>query len=160
MAQRTIFTLGYQKRAIEEYVAVLQEAGVRVVVDVRETAWSHKPGFSKSALEGRLSAAGIEYRHAAFAGNPKELRKTAESHEACLTAYAAFLSDHPDVLVEFGTLIEELLDSERYVCLLCYERHPDDCHRSILLEQWMAETESPPTVEHLGKEGAERFLTG
>ncbi len=43
----TLFTLGYQQRSLDEFVALLLEASIDVLVDVRETAWSHKPGFSK-----------------------------------------------------------------------------------------------------------------
>jgi uncharacterized protein (DUF488 family) len=60
---------------------------VDVLVDVRETAWSHKPGFSKRGLEGALRVHGIAYVHARFAGNPKGLRVGAASHEECLRLY-------------------------------------------------------------------------
>ena len=61
---RTLFTLGYEQRTIEEFVRMLEDAGVGVLVDVRETPWSHKPGFSKRGLAEHLEAAGIEYVHA------------------------------------------------------------------------------------------------
>src|SRR5205823_6116594 len=70
----TLYTLGYQQRSIDEFVEILDESGIDVLVDVRETAWSHKPGFSKSGFASALAARGIEYVHAEFAGNPKWLR--------------------------------------------------------------------------------------
>src|SRR5450756_497309 len=48
--RNVLFTLGYQQRTITEFVALAREACVDVIIDVRETAWSHKPGFSKAAL--------------------------------------------------------------------------------------------------------------
>lgn len=69
-----IFTLGYQQRSIDEFVALARDAGVQVLIDVSETAWSHKKGFSKSAFAAAFSSVAIEYIHAQFAGNPKWLR--------------------------------------------------------------------------------------
>ena len=45
-------TIGYEKRSLDEYIDLLLANGVEVVLDVRETAWSHKPGFSKTAFSG------------------------------------------------------------------------------------------------------------
>jgi uncharacterized protein (DUF488 family) len=83
----TLYTLGYQQRSIDEFVEILDESAINVLVDVRETAWSHKPGFSKSGFATALAARGIEYVHADFAGNPKWLRSNANSHGECLEWY-------------------------------------------------------------------------
>ena len=91
-----LFTLGYEKRSIDEFVELLCEAGVTVLVDVRETAWSHKPGFSKTALGAALAVAGIAYAHAPFAGNPKSLRDVATSHAECLSRYRRYLAARPE----------------------------------------------------------------
>ena len=53
----TIHTLGYEKRDLAAYIAPLKRAGVSALVDVRETAWSHKPGFSKTAFRAGTSLA-------------------------------------------------------------------------------------------------------
>src|SRR5215471_6213849 len=37
-----LFTLGFDKRDLEEYLALLRQAGIDVVVDVRDVPWSHK----------------------------------------------------------------------------------------------------------------------
>ncbi|MGH7510306.1 MAG: hypothetical protein ACREMZ_12670 [Gemmatimonadales bacterium] len=38
----TLLTLGYEKRSIDEFVRLLKQATVDVLLDVRETAWSHQ----------------------------------------------------------------------------------------------------------------------
>ncbi|MHB1329333.1 MAG: DUF488 family protein [Gemmatimonadales bacterium] len=43
----SLCTIGYEKRSLDEFSELLRSSGVEVVLDVRETAWSHKPGFSK-----------------------------------------------------------------------------------------------------------------
>lgn len=144
-------------RSLSQFIEELTVAGVDVVVDVRENAWSYKAGFSKRAFSEGLAASGIEYVHARFAGNPKEIRDAAESHEACLNAYAAYLSTRPVILEELTQLLAPMLEAGKRPCLVCYERHPADCHRSVLLAQWVRALGTRVSVEHLAPEGAERF---
>ena len=152
-----IYTLGYQQRTIEEFVALACEAGVEIIIDVRETAWSHKPGFSKSAFVTALEAVGIQYVHAAFAGNPKWLRENADSHAECLSWYAWYLAEFDEVMDAFDALVKEVIGSGRRAALTCFERHADDCHRSILAERW-AERGRAREVRHLATDGCRRMI--
>jgi uncharacterized protein (DUF488 family) len=153
----TLFTIGYEKRSIEEYVALLIDAGVTIVVDVRETAWSHKPGFSKTRFRDTLAAVGITYLHAPWAGNPKTLRDRASSHEECISNYRRFLAHNPMVVREFDRFLARLASFGHAVALTCFERHPDDCHRSVLAEVW---GQLPGrAVEHLAPSGCARLIS-
>jgi uncharacterized protein (DUF488 family) len=149
-----LFTVGYQLRPPEDLLAHLSKAGVDVVIDVRETAWSHVPAYRSSTLARALAAKGIQYVHAQFAGNPKRLRDAAESHEECLELYREYLEENPDIALQFADLLRELGKQNLRGCLLCYERHPDDCHRHLLLEAVGIEE----TVGHIDPNGAPRFL--
>ena len=153
----TLFTLGYQQRTIDDFVEILREADIDVLVDVRETAWSHKPGFSKSAFEAALSAAGIEYVHANFAGNPKWLRANADSHRECLDWYAWYLTEFGEIVPAFDDLVNQYQAAGKRVCVTCFERHADDCHRAILADQWRARGKR--AVSHLAIDGCARLLT-
>jgi uncharacterized protein (DUF488 family) len=155
---RCVFTLGYQARSLEEYVQALLAERIQVLVDVRETAWSRKPGFSKSALQQRLQQAGIEYVHARFVGNPKAIRAHAPTHADCLAGYQEHLTANEELLIQFEALMLAWLAAGLRVCLLCYERHPDDCHRSILLNLWADRHSRPVAIRHLGPEGAPRLI--
>lgn len=153
----TVLTLGYQQRSIKEFIDLLVDADVDVLIDVRETAWSHKPGFSKSALQAKLAAAGIEYVHARFAGNPKRIRAKASSHAECLALYAGHLKENRGVMRELEQLVGTHLGAGKHVCLTCYERHPDDCHRGILSTQWRAGRRR--RVTHLATDGCPRLVS-
>ncbi len=154
---RSVFTIGYQLRSGSEVVDRLKSAGVDVLIDVRETPWSYKRDFRAAALQDALATHGIDYVHAEFAGNPKALRRKAESHEACLDLYAEHLVSAADVMVKLSELLEELWKTGRSPCLLCYERHPRDCHRSVLLSRWPSASNRAPEVIHLGTRGAPRL---
>ena len=154
-ASPTLFTLGYQRRSQSEFVRLLIDTAVDVLVDVRETAWSHKPGFSKRGLQEALRDHGIAYVHAPFVGNPRLLRATAATHDECLLRYAGHLDAHPDIVEMFDELVGRLLDAGKRVCLTCFERHPDDCHRGVLAERWRRGTWR--RVEHLAVDEACRL---
>lgn len=152
----TLFTLGYQQRSIDEFVSLLCAEQIDVLVDVRATAWSHKPGFSKGPLQAALRAAGIDYVHAPFAGNPKWLRVEAPTHEECLALYVWYLGEHPEIVDAFEALLAQLRVGRRRICLTCFERHAADCHRSILAESWRERGRR--RVEHIAIEGCERLV--
>lgn len=154
---RTIYTIGYEKRSIDEYVELLVASRIDAVVDVRETAWSYKPGFSKTAFEAALAARGIRYVHARFAGNPKAIRRNARSHDACLAAYRRYLGKKPDVIEQLDDVVTELHADGRRIALTCFERHPADCHRSIVADALAAFARW--RVEHLAGDGCRRLAT-
>jgi len=59
----TIFTIGHGNRAIGEFVALLREAGIECVVDVRACPASRRhPQFARAALGKSLAAAGTPAR--------------------------------------------------------------------------------------------------
>jgi uncharacterized protein (DUF488 family) len=154
--QQTLFTLGYQQRTLEEFIAILLSSRIDVLVDVRETPWSHKPGFSKNVLQAALLARGIRYTHADFAGNPKWLRDNADSHRECLDWYAWYLGEFEEIVPAFEQLLAEQFREGKRVCVACFERHADDCHRAILAKEWQAR--GSRQVRHLATDGCKRLL--
>jgi uncharacterized protein (DUF488 family) len=152
----TILTLGYQQRSIGEYIELLRARGVGVLVDVRQTAWSHKPGFSKSGLKHALVGAGIQYVHAKMVGNPKSIRRQAHDHADCIRQFELYLESSPLLEAEFDLMIRQCLVREQRICLMCYERHPEDCHRSVIARRWAARHGAQ--VLHLEAGGCPRLI--
>ena len=69
-----LFTLGYEGLTIEAFIARLQAAQTKTVVDVCDLPLSRKKGYSKTAFRTALSAHGITYLHAPALGCPKPIR--------------------------------------------------------------------------------------
>jgi uncharacterized protein (DUF488 family) len=145
-----LYTIGYEKRTQEEFYTILRRAGIDVLIDVRDVAWSHKPGFSKGSLAETSMTAGMEYVHAQFAGNPKKLRGKETETEALLGLYERHLDGHPEILKQFADLVRGYDDAEKRVCIMCFERDPADCHRGVLAARWKRRRRG--RVEHLGTE--------
>lgn len=129
-----LYTLGYQGVDVNVYVQKLKAAGVGIVADVRETPWSHKRGFCKNILSGELSKSGIEYVHVKSAGNPKANRRTAPDLAECLRRYKFYLHENPAGVTDLIEVVRTAASRKRTVCLICFEKDVNDCHRSILVD--------------------------
>jgi uncharacterized protein (DUF488 family) len=127
-----IFTIGYEGSTQPELIAALQAAGVKRLIDVRAVPLSRKPGFSKNVLANGLAEAGIEYVHLKALGTPPDGREAARKgrHAEMERIYAAQL-DLPEAIVAAEHMRE--LAAEKPSALLCFERDPAACHRSLLL---------------------------
>lgn len=144
-----LYTLGYEKRTIEEFIEILRRAKVDTLIDVRDVPWSHKRDFAKSKLDEHMAHAGMRYLHAGFAGNPKRLRTQGATTEELLGRYERHLDENPEIVARFRELTAELEDEGRSVCIMCFERDPRDCHRSVLAARWKGRRRGL-RVENLG----------
>ena len=127
-----IFTIGYEGTTVPEFVAALEKAGVERVIDVRALPLSRRPGFSKSPLRTALGEAGIEYVHLKALGTPAEGRNAARAgrHADMERVYAGQL-ELPEAIAQSAEMLE--LAREKPSALLCMEREPAHCHRTLLL---------------------------
>lgn len=128
-----IFTIGYEGATVPEFVAALVKAAVKRVIDVRALPLSRRPGFSKTALRSALADAGIEYVHLKALGTPAEGRNAARAgrHADMERIYAGQL-ELPEAMAQSAQMIE--LAREKPSALLCMEREPAHCHRTLLLK--------------------------
>jgi uncharacterized protein (DUF488 family) len=128
-----IFTIGYEAATVPEFLAALQLAGVQRVIDVRALPLSRRPGFSKSALRAALAEAGIDYVHLKALGTPAEGRAAARAgrHGELQRIYAGQL-ELPEAIAQGAVMLE--LAAETPTALLCFEREPAHCHRTLLLD--------------------------
>lgn len=127
-----LFTIGYEAATMGDFIAVLTEAGVKRVIDVRALPLSRRPGFSKTPLKGALAEAGIDYVHLRALGTPASGREAARKgrHEDLRRIYAGQL-ELPEAIAQGAEMLG--LAEEKPSALLCYEREPSGCHRSLLI---------------------------
>jgi uncharacterized protein (DUF488 family) len=128
-----IFTIGYEGATVPEFIAALRQAGVSRVIDVRALPLSRRPGFSKSPLKAALEEAGIDYVHLKALGTPSAGRTAARAgrHADMARIYAGQL-ELPEAIAQSAQMLE--LAREKPSALLCMEREPAHCHRTLLLK--------------------------
>lgn len=131
---KKLFTIGYEQTPSKSVLDELERAKVKLLVDVRAVAASRRPGFSKNQLAAGLDERGIAYLHLRGLGTPKEGREAARSGKAktMLDIYNKHLKT-PQAKEEMNELAE-LVTKGGAVCLLCYERDPEQCHRNRVAE--------------------------
>ena len=131
MEQRTVYTIGHSNHPIEHFVELLRQHAIEAVGDVRSSPFSrHNPQFTKAALQASLRSAGIKYvflgrELGARPGDPACYERGAVSYDklAATDIFREGLSR-----VERGT-------ADYRLALMCAERDPLDCHRTILVSR-------------------------
>ena len=130
------FTIGYEGTTVPDFIQALQAAGVRQLVDIRALPLSRRPGFSKSALRSALEEAGITYVHLRALGTPADGREAArKGRQHDLERIYRSQLELPEAIAATAQLRQLAVGAP--TTLLCFEREPAGCHRSLWL-RWDA----------------------
>jgi uncharacterized protein (DUF488 family) len=131
--ETTICTIGFAGKTAEEFFALLTEARVKKLIDIRENRGGQLSGFAKypdlAFFLQRI--AGIAYTHEPKLAPSPEIRKAYRATKDWAIYEASFLQlmhdrDIPRAL--------EPLQLEGTVALLCSEPGPEKCHRRLVAE--------------------------
>jgi uncharacterized protein (DUF488 family) len=135
-----VFTIGYEGATVDEVLTALGGAGVEQVADVRAIAASRRPGFSKTSLAASLAEAGISYRHLRALGTPKPGRDAAKKGDrATLERVYSGQLELPEAQAESAVL--RAMVEDKPTALLCFERDPAMCHRTLLIRATMSDAD-------------------
>ena len=124
-----LFTIGHSDHELADFIAILQDHQVGAVGDVRSQPYSGRfPQFSRQSLEVNLREHGIRY---VFLG--KELGARRDEPECYIESRADYerISDTPAFKAGIERIRKGL--AQHRIALMCAERDPLDCHRSILV---------------------------
>jgi uncharacterized protein (DUF488 family) len=142
-----LFTIGYEKAKLDDVIGELKRAKVEILIDTRAVAASRRLGFSKRALAAGLDEVGIAYIHLQKLGTPAEGRQAARAgdFDALWRIYDKHIKtpEAQDALADLAGMVK----SGSRVCLLCYERDPNECHRSRIAT--LVKRRTRATVEDL-----------
>ena len=149
---RSVVTIGVYGFTEASFLAALDEAGVRLLLDVRqrrgvrgsEYAWANS-----KRLQAALARAGIAYRHDKELAPTTELRHLQYREDARLgigkrsrvelaPAYRERYTKEILDRVNLAPLVQAL-PTDAATALLCVERDPEACHRSLLAERLAAD---------------------
>lgn len=142
-----VFTIGHSTHSAEAFVALLRQHGIEAVVDVRSSPYSRfNPQFNRENLGRFLKEHGIRY---VFLG--KELGARTEDR-----------SCYENGRVQYGRLAQTLLfqsgldrvrqGAQRYrIALMCAEKEPLECHRTLLVAKALFQRGQP--VLHIHADG-------
>lgn len=143
-----VFTIGHSTHSIEKFIALLSAHGIQVVADVRSSPFSKfNPQFNRENLQNSLKASGIRY---VFLG--KELGARSED-PACYVADKVQydrLAKTPLFQSGLDRVIEGM--NNYRIALMCAEKDPLDCHRTILVARELLKRGA--AITHILEDGA------
>lgn len=146
-ATGTVFTVGHSNHSLEEFVALLQQHGVSAVADVRSAPYSRfHPQFNREPLKAALENAGIRY---VFLGRELGARSNdPKCYEDGRVRYTMLAQT--DLFAEG---LRRVLEGSRQftVALMCAEKEPLECHRTLLVARALDEQDVP--VVHILVDG-------
>ena len=144
-----LYTIGFTQKTAERFFALLAEAGVERVVDIRLKPGGQLAGFANSRdlayfLE-RLN--GCDYVHLPdLAPSTDILNEYRRDHD--WSRYVARFEALMDARGVPASL-DQTAFSQTRSCLLCSEAGPEQCHRRLVSER-IARTWDGVEVVHLG----------
>lgn len=139
-AEPGIFTIGYEGRNIDQFLGVLVNNGIELLVDVRNNPFSMKFSFVKGNLIDALRFPNIEetsklanvmYLHIPELGIVGSKRKNLETDEDYEKLFVGY-KEH--ILTHFMNVIDKIikLGKQKRIALMCFEKDEKHCHRGVL----------------------------
>lgn len=133
----SLWTIGHSIREWDAFVAMLGEAGIEVLADVRRFAGSRRnPQFSGESMARTLPDAGIDYVAMADLGGHRTPRKDSP-HTAWrnpgFRGYADYM-DSPEFAAARGRLMATA--RERRTAVMCAEAMWWQCHRGLIADDF------------------------
>ena len=129
-----IWTIGHSTRDIGDFISLLEENGIKLLVDVRSLPGSRRyPQFNKEALANSLDEAAIRYEHFPELGGrrkPKPDSRNTAWRNLSFRGYADYMETE-----EFRKGVGRLVDLENEVgstAIMCAEAVWWRCHRSLI----------------------------
>jgi uncharacterized protein (DUF488 family) len=133
----TIYTVGHSNLPIDAFLALLADASVERLIDVRAFPGSRRhPQFGREALARECSRAGIDYGWMPALGGRRRTDAPASPHRAwTVPAFRAY-ADYADSS-EFASALGELerAAAERPTAFACAEALWWQCHRRLIADR-------------------------
>lgn len=132
----TIATIGHGTREIGEVLAMLTDAGIRTLVDVRQFPGSRRnPQFTATAFGATLDGAGIGYLHLAGLGGRRRADPASRHTALRIPAFRAY-ADHMSTAAFAGDYarLQEIAGAAP-TAILCAERLWWRCHRRLIADR-------------------------
>ncbi len=139
----TVYTIGHSTRSIDQFGALLTDAGVELVVDVRAIPRSRtNPQFNHDALPASLAPLGIGYQHIAELGGRRGRAREAPPSANTFWRNTSFrnYADYA-ATAAFRSGLERLREfsARQRSVIMCSETLWWRCHRRIISDYLLAD---------------------
>ena len=148
MTKPTIFTIGHSNHPIERFLGLLKDAEINMVVDVRSSPFSRMfPHFNQDSLKKSLGETSIGYL---FLG--ESIGGRSNDPEDYVEGQVVYrLLAQKDSFKSGMTRLRDGATKYR-IAIMCSEKEPLDCHRTLLVSEGL--TEMGIEVGHIHPDGS------
>ena len=148
-AQPTVLTVGHSNHPAETFVNLLVRHGVDEIIDVRSAPYSrYSPQFNHEEIQRMLDYIGIGYTYLGgeLGGRPAD--------RACYDADGRVQYDRVAATDTFDDALHRVarVAEENRIALLCTEKEPLECHRTLLVARALAD--QGVNVAHIQADGS------
>jgi uncharacterized protein (DUF488 family) len=136
----TLYTIGHGNRAIADFIALLKNARIECLVDVRAYPRSRRnPQFARMALDPVLKAHAIRYVWEGASLGGMRRPRVDSPHVALADAAHRGYADHT-ATAEFESALARLaaIGETKTTAFMCAESNPEHCHRSFIADVLLA----------------------
>ncbi len=140
-------SIGYEGKSLEEYLNILIQEDIQVLCDVRKNPISRKYGFSKSTLMNALKALGIDYVHCPELGIDSKYRETLETQDDYDRLFLKYENTTLKANHDGVIRLCELLKRQKRLAVTCYEKLPQQCHRTRVAQSILKLNKAVKLVE-------------
>ena len=139
-----VYTIGYTAFSIDEFIEVINHYGINCVIDVRSSPFSnYYTDYNKDVLENTLKKHNILYRNYAKEFGARQLNPAFYSGD--IVDFDKFIQS--EQFLEGVSKIKKGIKLGYSFVLMCAEKDPIKCHRSIMLGKGFSNNNF--TVKHI-----------
>jgi uncharacterized protein (DUF488 family) len=133
MTEQMLYTIGHSNRTIDKFIELLKENRVDAIADVRSSPFSGmNPQYNREVLKQTLSSNGIAY---VFLG--KELGARRDEDSCYVDGVARYEKIAVTEAFRAGLDRIRLGVKSRRIAMMCAEKDPLTCHRTILICRYL-----------------------
>lgn len=148
MIQKILFTIGFTKKQLKEFIEIIEKNEITKIIDVRLNNTSQLAGFSKYPdFEYLLyRCCNVKYEHIPDLAPSAEILKKYKDDNNWQSYEVAFIN-----LLKsrnLNNIINKIYNSSENICLLCSENKADKCHRRLVVE-FIRDNKKDLIIKHL-----------
>ncbi|MCD7728561.1 MAG: DUF488 domain-containing protein [Clostridia bacterium] len=132
---KEVYTIGYRNLAIADFMKVIKDYGIDVIIDVRSVPYSrYYKDYNADTLKNKLKPECIYYRNYKDEFGARQFNSSFYGDDGILDFKLFTASEQFKGGV---TKLNNALKLKHTVCLMCSESDALDCHRTIMVGKYL-----------------------
>lgn len=153
-----IWSVGHGTRPVGDLIAVLREAGVANLADIRSVPGSRRhPQFGQAPLKASLAAAGIDYVHLRGLGGRRDALANSQHTSLKVDAFRGYADHMASEEFQRDLALLEERAKRAPTAFMCAETKWEECHRRMLSDVLMVRGWDVTHLLGLGKSEPHRL---